>query len=136
MIKIKIAISGSMLFSKEMLKKKTELEKLNHKVTIPKNAKEFAENKIEVEDKWKKLEIDAIRSYFNEIKKCDSILVLNITKNNIENYIGGNSLIEIAFAHVLKKKIFLYNPAPKMSYTDEIISMKPIIINQDIKKIK
>jgi len=135
-IKIKIAISGSMLFSKEMLKKKTELEKLNHKVTIPKNAKEFAENKIEVEDKWKKLEIDAIRSYFNEIKKCDSILVLNITKNNIENYIGGNSLIEIAFAHVLKKKIFLYNPAPKMSYTDEIISMKPIIINQDIKKIK
>jgi len=44
-------------------------------------------------------------------------------------------LIEMAFAYVLNKKIFLLNPAPRMSYSDEIEAMKPIIINEDLNQV-
>ena len=77
-----------------------------------------------------------IDNYFEEIKKTDAILVINKDKNNIKNYIGGNSLIEIAFAHVLNKKVFLLNPVPQMDYSDEIEAMKPVILNGDLSKIR
>jgi hypothetical protein len=34
------------------------------------------------------------------------------------------------------KKIFLLNPSPQMAYSDEIVAMKPIVINGDLSKIK
>lgn len=63
------------------------------------------------------------------------LLNSNISKNGIENYVGGNSLIEMAFAHISDKKIFLFNPSPNMSYKDEIEAMKPIILNKDLGRI-
>lgn len=42
----------------------------------------------------------------------------------------------MAFAHVLNKKVFLFNPIPQMNYSDEIEAMKPIIFNSDLSKIK
>ena len=55
------------------------------------------------------------------IQKSDAILVLNLTKNGIENYIGGNTFLEMGFAHVLEKKIFVYNKLPDVGYKDEIL---------------
>ena len=67
---------------------------------------------------------------------ADAILVLNLDKKGIQNYIGGNTLMEIGFAHVLNQKIFLYNPIPNIDlYKTEIEAMKPIIINKDLNKI-
>ena len=40
--------------------------------------------------------------------------------------------MEIGFAY---KKIFFYNDIPKMPYTDELIAMKPIVINGNLRKI-
>jgi hypothetical protein len=82
------------------------------------------------------MKLDVIRKYFHEIKEVDAILVLNYTKNGIENYVGGNSLIEMAFAHVLNKKIFLLNPIPKMNYSDEIESFFPVVLNGKIEGFK
>jgi len=45
------------------------------------------------------------------------------------------AFLEIAFAYVLNKKIFLLNPIPELAYTDEIIAMQPIIINNDLELI-
>ena len=60
-----------------------------------------------------------------------------LDKNNIQYYIGGNTLMEIGFAHVLNQKIFLYNPIPEIPYyKSEIEAVKPIIINGDLKQIK
>lgn len=112
------------------------MEALNHFVTIPANTDKYANNSIGVEDKWVKIESDVIRNYFEEIKKTDAILVINKDKNNIKNYIGGNSLIEIAFAYVLHKKIFLLNPVPQINYFDEIYAMNPIILNNNLSKIE
>ena len=132
---MRITICGSMDFSKEMLDLEARITKLGHEVVVPKGAEMHASGKISREDKWTKIEFDVFKAYFNEIKNSDAILVLNYSKKGIENYIGANSLIEMAFAHVLGKKIYLINPVPEMDYADEIVALKPIVIYGDISKI-
>lgn len=133
---MKIIICGSVAFAKEMLEIKQKLEKQNHIVIVPANTDKYANGTIDVENKWEKIELDVIRAYFEKIKKTDAILVINKDKNNVKNYVGGNSLIEIAFAHVLHKKVFLLNPIPQINYSDEIEAMNPVILNNDLSKIK
>jgi len=132
---MKIAICSSMAFAKDMIIIKNELEALKHKVIIQDDVEQHASGEIKGEDKWRKLKIDPLKSYYEEIKKCDAIIVINKDKNNIKNYIGGNTLIEMAFAYVLNKKIFLLNPPPKLSYTDEIEAMKPTVLNNNLTRI-
>ena len=51
-------------------------------------------------------------------------------------YIGGNTFLELGFAYVLNKKIFLYNPIPDIHFFDtEIKAMKPTIINGDLNNV-
>ncbi len=133
---MRIAICGSMAFGKEMLEIKSKLELLRHKTIVPQGTEDYANGTIKIENKWEKIKFDVIKKYFEKIKEQDAILVVNKTKNNIENYVGGNSLIEIAFAYVLNKKIFLLNNIPKMNYSDEIEAMKPIILNTNLYLIK
>ncbi len=130
---MKIAICASMFFEKEILKLRDKLKKLDYDVIVP-----FLTEKIVGKEKQDqlKLEKDLIKYYFKKIKKVDAILVPNWNKNNIKNYIGANTLIEMGFAFVLDKKIFLLNPIPEISYKSEIEAMKPIILNGDLSKIK
>ena len=84
-----------------------------------------------------KIENDYIRWYHQAIKSSDAVLILNFDKKGIKKYIGGNTLMEMGFAYVNNKKIFLINPIPDESvYKDEIEAMEPIIINQDLSLIK
>ncbi len=124
-----------MSFAKEMLDAKKELEQSGFSVMVPLNLEDFLKGE-KIEKSQKKIESDVIRKYYDEIGNSGAILVLNKTKNGVENHIGGNALIEMAFAHVLNKKIFLLNPIPQISYTEEIIAMRPIILNGDVRKIK
>ncbi len=62
--------------------------------------------------------------------------MLNYDRKGIRNYIGGNALMEIGFAHVLGKKIFLLNPVPEIEfYRAEIEATKPVVLHGDIGKI-
>jgi len=129
-----------MRLSREMLKTKKDLEKIGHFVIVPRHTEEYAElntsDHMHNESVKNKINNDLIRHYYNEIKDGDAVLIINETLKDIPNYIGGNSFLEMAFAHVLNKKIFLLNPIPEMSYSDEMIAMQPIIIEGDLKKIK
>ncbi|MFH1237706.1 MAG: hypothetical protein V1648_04885 [Candidatus Aenigmatarchaeota archaeon] len=137
---MKIAICSSMVFAENMLETKEKLEKLGHEVLISdfigsyagKNEKE--KERLTLLDKNEK---DAIRRFWNKIKKSDAILVLNYDRRGVKNYIGGNTLMEIGFAHVLGKKIFLLNPIPEIEfYKSEIEAVRPVIINGDLARIK
>ena len=136
---MKIAICGSMVFAEKMVDIKSELEKAGHEVFIS----QFAEGYLGKKEKEKeksaiddKTEHDAIRKYWEIIKKSDAILVLNYDRKGIKNYIGGNTLMEIGFAHVLNKKIFLMNPIPDIEfYRSEIEAVRPLIIEQDLNNI-
>jgi hypothetical protein len=143
---MKIAICGSLDFIAQMKTAHDELVSLGHSLLMPKTAEMVLSGNLSAEelknittDAKKRVEmkagIDAIKVHYKKIQGSDAILVVNITKKNIENYIGGNTFLEMGFAHVLDKKIFLLNPSPDMLYTDEILAMKPVIINEDYKKI-
>lgn len=83
-----------------------------------------------------KYQDDAIREHWDVIQNSDAVLVLNYDKHGIAGYIGGNSFLEMGFAYVLKKPIYLLNPIPKMPhYETEIIAMQPVVINGDLGRI-
>lgn len=129
-----------MKLSKEMLTANIELEKMGHKVTLPRHTEEYAEmntsDHIHNESVKNKINNNLIRDYYYKINDGDAVLIINNDLNGVPNYIGGNSFLEIAFAHVLNKKIFLMNPIPEMGYSDELIAMQPIILNGDLNLIK
>lgn len=132
---MKIAICGSVQFAKEMIATRAKLEELGHVVVLPKNIERYASGEKRVEDKWDKIAGDLFKDYWDEIKNSDAILAVNLTKSGVENYIGGSALIEMSFAHVLDKKIYLLNPVPEISYKAEIEAMRPIVLNGDLSKI-
>lgn len=136
---MKIAICCSMSASGKVLEVVKELEKNGHELIVPRNLEKYALGIWDIENAHEstqnKIEGDLIRGYFEKIKNCDAVLAVNEEKNGIENYIGGNTFLEIAFGHVLNKKIYLLNQIPEVSYKDEIIAMRPIILNSDLSKI-
>lgn len=142
---MKISICGSLDFIPEMKKSADQLVKLGHQVLLPKSAEMVLAGETTVEEikednesgkgAERKIKIDAIKRHYKKIAESDAILVLNYTKKGVENYIGGNTFLEMGFAHVLDKKIFLLNPIPQMLYTDEVKAMTPVVLNGDLSKI-
>jgi len=134
-----IAICGSMTFTDKMLEVKKQLEKHGHTALVSDFALAYAGKSLAEIDKLTihdKLHKDALTEFYDKIKQSDAILVLNYDKRGIKNYIGGNTLMEIGFAHVLNKKIFLLNPVPEIEYyKSEIEATKPIILNGNLKQI-
>ena len=136
---MKLAQCASMVFAEKMVAVKQQLEEIGHTVFISQFAEgylgkaEKEKEKLAVQDKN---EHDAIRKFWEIIKKSDAILVLNYDRKGIKNYIGGNTLMEIGFAHVLNKKIFMMNPIPDIEYyRSEIEAVSPVVLEQDLNKI-
>lgn len=141
---MKITICGSSTFRKEMVEYRNKLNQIGHEATIHPYYEELAAGRmpelmkrIEKEHAAVKKQYDFIRWYHNAIANSDAILVLNFDKNEIKNYIGGNTLMEMGFAHVNNKKVFLLNPFPEeIGYIDEIKAMTDSILNGSLSKIK
>lgn len=135
---MKIVICGSMSFARQMVLYKKKLEKLGHKVFISPLAKDYilGKRKKGPEELGAKKEIDALKLYFKKIEDSEAILVLNYRHKNIDGFIGGNTLIEMGFAHVLGRKIYLLNkPSKKLDYLTEILFMEPIILGGNLREI-
>ena len=128
-----------MAFAKEMIDAKEQLEKLGHICFIPESTDNYADGRMEKvsgsESAERKISNNFIRKHYELITNSDAILVLNYDKKGVKNYIGGNSLMEMGFAHVHNKKVFLLNSAPELSYTDEINAMTDMVVNGDLHKI-
>lgn len=145
---MKIIVVGSVEKADQIIEVVKKLEEMGYTVEVPHTINRIRNKEISLEEfKNQKIanggdfsfrqksNINYFKRYFDLIRESDAVLVLNFTKNGIENYIGGNALMELGFAHVLDKPIYLYNPVPKMSYTDEIMDVRPVIINGDLSKI-
>ena len=140
---LKITICTSSTFKKEMVEYRDKLNKMGHKAIIHPYYEKLAKGempelmkRIETEHSKVKKQYNFIKWYYDSIVNSDAILVLNFDKNGIKNYIGGNTLLEIGFAHVHDKKIFLLNPVPDISYKDEILAMYTDVLDGDLTKIK
>lgn len=154
---MKITICGSIGFYKEMEMVHDELVRFGHEVKIPELALEVPEefgggkkvyfgqfieqnggiDAFPVGHKIWDLKEGAINDHYKKIDWCDAILVVNHEKRGILGYVGGNTLIEIGVAFYLKKKIFILNSvSSELSYKQEIMGMKPLIIDGDLSKVR
>ena len=76
-----------------------------------------------------------ISEHFDKIQISDAILVLNYEKNNQNNYIGTNVLMEMTVAFYLHKPIFVLNSVPYDSpFISEILGLQPIFLKGYINK--
>ena len=136
---MKIVICGSMTASKEMIEAEIKLKELGHEVIVPDFTRDYAAmdtiEKIHKESARNKVEYDLIKGYFEKIKNNDAVLVANVERKGVKGYIGGNSFLEMGFAFVLNKPIYLLHEIPDINYKDEIEAMTPIILNGDFLKI-
>lgn len=137
---MKIGVAGSMQHTEKMIEVRDELIRFGHDAFITSLSEPFIGKSDEEKERiklYQKNNLDAIREFWNMMQGADALLVMNIDKNGVKNYIGGNTLMEIGFAHVLNQKIFLYNPIPDIPYyKTEIEAVKPIIIHEDLSLIK
>jgi len=137
---MKIGIIESMQFTEKMIEVRDQLRKLGHEAFLTDLHDAFIGKSDEEKEKIKidqKNNLDAIKEFWRAMQGADAVLVLNFDKHGIKNYVGGNTLMEIGFAHVLNQKIFLWNPIPEIPYyKSEIEAVKPVIINGDLSLIK
>lgn len=119
-----VILCGSMKVKNTILEVKEKLEKSGFNVFLPEECMKGI-NKSE-----------ASRAHFDRIISNDAyVLVVNVEKNGIKDYIGPNSLCEIAFSFFYNKKIFLLNDFYE-PYRDELEGWKVIPLNGDLNKIK
>lgn len=119
-----IVLCGSMKVKDKIVDVASELEKMGYNVLLPVECMQGLDKLI------------ASRAHFNRIvdPENDTILIVNSTKNGIENYIGPNSFAEIAFAFYFNKRIFLLNDIYK-PYEDELIGWKVKVLKGDLARI-
>ena len=104
-----VVLCGSMKVKDKILEVEKNLKKLGFNVLLP------------VECMEGKPKVIASRAHFNRIVDSENeiILIVNATKNGIDNYIGPNSFAEIAFAFYHNKRVYVlydfYEP-----YLDEL----------------
>ena len=108
---MKIGILGSMQYTEKMLEIRDQLKELGHDAFVTDLHKPFIGKSDEEKERIKidqKNNKDAIREMWRLMQDAEAVLVLNLDKHGIKNYIGGNTFLEMGFAHVLNQKIFLY----------------------------
>lgn len=139
-----IAICSSIDFTPKIKECMEYLESNGHTVDIPFMSEKIIRGDISMDEFLKVKEkegdigyrknsgINHITRHYNLIKECDAVLIINIEKKGIPGYIGGNTFLEMGFAHVLGKKIFVLNPLPIMPYSDELQEMNLTVIDNDL----
>ena len=136
---MKIFIISSKAFYNEIPKIKEFLERSGNIVSLPncfgapETEAKYRELGKKEHSQWKS---EMICHSVDIIKNNDAVLVLNLEKNGIKDYIGGATFLEMYDAFRLGKKIFMYNQIPEGMLKDEIIGFNPIVINQDLNLIK
>lgn len=120
-----IVLCGSMKVKEDILKIKEKLEDKDYHVLLPEECLKDIPKKI------------ASRTHFSRIenKNNEIVLIVNTTKNGIENYIGPNSFAEIAFAFYFNKNIFLLNDYYE-PYLDELTAWNVIPLKGNLNNIK
>jgi len=147
MRKIKtITICASSNHYQQVLEVQKELRKLGYTVLIPKTANIMKRTRNfdvttyktwykEISDYKKKTKL--ITDHFKKIFQADAILITNYEKNGLSGYIGGNVLMEMTYAFMNKKKIYILNPIDeKLGIKEEVYGLQPVFLHGDLTKLQ
>lgn len=119
-----VVLCGSMKVKDEILKAADELKNMGYNPILPLECLR-GESKVIAS----KAHMDRIVNPSNEY-----ILVVNAIKDGIENYIGPNTLVEIAFGFYHNKKVILLNGIYE-SYKEELIGWEVNCLSGDLSNI-
>lgn len=142
---MKIYVLGSTAFMHSMVKARDDLKNIGLDGWLHKDYDLLVEGKLPTQqvqyDSGERAAIKRHRNYlrvhYKHILESDAVLIVNEPKNGIDNYIGGNVLIEMGQAYVNDKKIFFLHGMPTdLPYLDEILAMDPICLEGNVDKIK
>jgi len=123
-----ITICGSMKFLKEMKDAKEILEKKGHTIRVPPLIDpNILKEECKDEAYFLRIKYEMMRRHLDNIKNSDAILVLNLSKGHLNNYIGTNTLLEIGAAFENEKEIYLLNTPPENM--EELWALNPVIIH-------
>ena len=132
---MKITLCGSMKVIPEILKEQRKLNSLGHTTFVPTQDIEGFDfyNASPEKRAQQKIEYDQIKAHYHKIVATDCILVVNkAPETGMYGYIGGNTFLEMGFAHILDKPIYITDPLPDHMYTpylSELLAMKPKLID-------
>jgi hypothetical protein len=143
MKKIKtIVICSSASFYRDLFPIQDALQSFGYRVVLPKTAHKMQKNNnfdVSSHKTWYKNPRDyhkkkaLMDAHFKEIVKGDAILVVNLEKNGIKGYIGGNALMEITIAYFYRKPIFIFNDIAHDSLIkEEIYGVNPVFLKGDL----
>ena len=113
---MKIYVLGSNSFMKEMVDAKNQLCALGFDGWIHPHYEAYVRGDMPKDiERWKNGENAALKrenNYFHEhyehILESDAVLIVNGEKHGVDNYIGGNVLIEMGQAYVTTRRYFSY----------------------------
>jgi nucleoside 2-deoxyribosyltransferase len=141
-----ITICSSAAFFKEVLEFEKKLLELGFKVLVPCTARQMKKEGNFNDSDFKPWFKDSsaykrktllMRDHFKKVVNADAILVVNLRKHEVDGYIGGNTLMEIALAFHLRKPIFVLNEVPSDFFLyEEIAGVNPVILNGNLNLIK
>ena len=141
---MKIYVLGSNSFVEKMVECKDKLCELgfegwihsDYEAHVRGEKKAFPDSDDTEENADFKRAHDYIRQHYKHILESDAVLIVNMEKKGVKNYIGGNCLMEMGQAYINNKKIFLLNDIPtEVPFLDEIKAMDPICLHGDLSKI-
>jgi uncharacterized protein YaaW (UPF0174 family) len=137
---MKIGVIGSMHFSEKMIEVADKLKNLGHEAILSNFVNSFVNKQDDEIEKIKlkqKFDENAMKRDWEIMSKADALLIINLERHGIKNYIGGNTLFELAAGYFADKILFFYNPIPEISYyKTELEAIKPIILNGNLELIK
>lgn len=119
-----ITLCGSMEHQPKMAEVATILKGMGHDVAEPDASSDSATSRRE-----------RMNHHFRKIDSSEAILVVNETNRDIEHYVGGNTLMEIAYAYAQGLNIFMLNSLPKTAITDELQAIGPLLLDGDLEAI-
>lgn len=141
-----IAVCSSAAFYEHVNDLMGELESMGYEVRIPKTAHimrqknnfEVTHYKTWIDDPSKiAKKQELMEGHFEEVRQSDAILVVNDEKHGIPGYIGGNVLMEITLAYLLKKPIFVLNTIDKKhNLYEEILGVGAAQLDGDVKNLE
>ncbi len=129
-----IILAGSITACEQIEDIASKLQAMGHVVEIPFGCKHLRDRtEVSLEEKASdKIANDLLRAYFEKMKAHDAMLVVNPEKRGIAGYVGGNTLIEMSFAHVLGKPLYCLYPPGEVSYLPEILAMQPTVLDGNL----
>lgn len=120
-----IVICGSMKVKDELLKTALILQSRGYDILLPEECLKGEKKSV------------ASRAHFDRIVNKDNkvVLVVNVEKDGIANYIGPNTFAEIAMAFYNNKRIYLLNDIYE-PYRDELVAWGVICLKGNIEQIR